>query len=345
MHPIGSWLVSWAIEEAPELEFDFVNLPAMPEGSAGDQGSVIAVETGYMVNANSPNIDLAVEFLALLNSPENVQVRRTRRRSSRWRRRSRTSRWTHVAAASVELLHERRPSSCRRTPARTSRSATSSMRPRRRSLAARRRRPRRWPTLDRPWAASHRPGRSLTARSRPAHHASTYRHVKADPAILHGCSWPRAGRIRPRRAAAHGAHRGLQLHGVGRLRADDVRGPRQLRPRARRRAVPRLVRACPDLHRRDAGPGGGRRAGPGRAGIDCAAAAPGSGWPSSRRCMLPMVVVAVLWSFVYNPDFGLINGVLEALGLEQLGASGWATRRPRCWPSASCPAGYTRAST
>lgn len=32
--------------------------------------------------------------------------------------------------------------------------------------------------------------------------------------------------------------------------------------------------------------------------------------------MLPLVVVAVLWSFVYNPDFGLINGALEALGLE-----------------------------
>ena len=45
----------------------------MPDGSAGDQGSVIGVETGYMVNANSPNIDLAVEFLALLNSPANVQ--------------------------------------------------------------------------------------------------------------------------------------------------------------------------------------------------------------------------------------------------------------------------------
>jgi raffinose/stachyose/melibiose transport system substrate-binding protein len=73
MHPIGSWLVSWAIDEAPDLEFDFVNLPAMPEGSAGDQGSVIGVGTGYMVNANSPNIDLAVEFLALANSPENVQ--------------------------------------------------------------------------------------------------------------------------------------------------------------------------------------------------------------------------------------------------------------------------------
>jgi raffinose/stachyose/melibiose transport system substrate-binding protein len=73
MHPIGSWLVSWAIDEAPDLEFDFVNLPAMPEGSAGDQGSVIGVETGYMVNANSPNIDLAIEFLALMNSPENVR--------------------------------------------------------------------------------------------------------------------------------------------------------------------------------------------------------------------------------------------------------------------------------
>ena len=41
--------------------------------AAGDQGSVIGVETGYMVNAKSPNIDRAIEFLALLNSPENVQ--------------------------------------------------------------------------------------------------------------------------------------------------------------------------------------------------------------------------------------------------------------------------------
>lgn len=32
--------------------------------------------------------------------------------------------------------------------------------------------------------------------------------------------------------------------------------------------------------------------------------------------MLPMVVVAVLWSFIYNPDFGLVNGALRALGLE-----------------------------
>ena len=34
--------------------------------------------------------------------------------------------------------------------------------------------------------------------------------------------------------------------------------------------------------------------------------------------MLPMVVVAVLWSFVYNPDFGLLNGALDALGLGSL---------------------------
>lgn len=33
--------------------------------------------------------------------------------------------------------------------------------------------------------------------------------------------------------------------------------------------------------------------------------------------MLPAVVVAVLWSFIYNPDFGLVNGALEAIGLEQ----------------------------
>ncbi|MFV2061972.1 MAG: ABC transporter substrate-binding protein [Chloroflexota bacterium] len=73
MHPIGSWVVSWAIDVAPDLEFDFVNLPSMPEGSAGDQGSVIGVVTGHMVNANSPNIDLAIQFLALVQSPENVE--------------------------------------------------------------------------------------------------------------------------------------------------------------------------------------------------------------------------------------------------------------------------------
>jgi raffinose/stachyose/melibiose transport system substrate-binding protein len=72
MHAIGSWLVSWAIDEAPDLDFDFVNLPAMPEGAAGNQDSMIAVNTGFVVNAKSANIDLATQFLALLNSDANV---------------------------------------------------------------------------------------------------------------------------------------------------------------------------------------------------------------------------------------------------------------------------------
>jgi len=34
--------------------------------------------------------------------------------------------------------------------------------------------------------------------------------------------------------------------------------------------------------------------------------------------MLPMVVVAILWSFVYNGDFGLLNATLGAVGLDPL---------------------------
>lgn len=34
--------------------------------------------------------------------------------------------------------------------------------------------------------------------------------------------------------------------------------------------------------------------------------------------MLPLVVVALLWSFVYNPDFGLVNAALAAAGLHDL---------------------------
>ena len=72
MHPIGSWLVSWAIDEAPDLDFDYVNLPVMPDG-AGNQDSVIGVQTGYVINAKSAKIDKAAEFMALLNSDQNVQ--------------------------------------------------------------------------------------------------------------------------------------------------------------------------------------------------------------------------------------------------------------------------------
>jgi raffinose/stachyose/melibiose transport system substrate-binding protein len=71
MHPIGSWLVSWAIDEAPDLDFDYVNLPEMP-GGAGNQGSVIGVATGYAVNAKSAKLTEATNFMALLNSSDNV---------------------------------------------------------------------------------------------------------------------------------------------------------------------------------------------------------------------------------------------------------------------------------
>jgi raffinose/stachyose/melibiose transport system substrate-binding protein len=73
MHPIGSWLVSWAIDEAPKLNFDFVNLPAIP--GELDPGSAIGVITGYVVNAkSSPTKQTkAAEFLALVSSTANVQ--------------------------------------------------------------------------------------------------------------------------------------------------------------------------------------------------------------------------------------------------------------------------------
>jgi raffinose/stachyose/melibiose transport system substrate-binding protein len=88
MHPIGSWLVSWAVEEAPDLDFDWVNLPAMPDG-AGNQESVIGVATGYAINAKSPKSKEAQEFMALLNSPENVHALepRSRERLTGWTRR------------------------------------------------------------------------------------------------------------------------------------------------------------------------------------------------------------------------------------------------------------------
>ena len=73
MHAIGSWLVSWAIDEAPDLDFDFVNLPAMP--AEVDADSVEGVITGHIVNAKSSpeKIDKAAEFLAMLHAPENTE--------------------------------------------------------------------------------------------------------------------------------------------------------------------------------------------------------------------------------------------------------------------------------
>jgi raffinose/stachyose/melibiose transport system substrate-binding protein len=73
MHPIGSWLVSWAIDEAPDLDFDYVNLPAMP-GGAGNQDSVIGVATGYVINARTAKMTEATKFMALLNNDANVKA-------------------------------------------------------------------------------------------------------------------------------------------------------------------------------------------------------------------------------------------------------------------------------
>jgi raffinose/stachyose/melibiose transport system substrate-binding protein len=68
MHPIGSWLVSWALEEAPDLNFDYFNVPAIGDGEGQD--SVMGVATGYVVNAHSEHADAAIEFLTLFSSPE-----------------------------------------------------------------------------------------------------------------------------------------------------------------------------------------------------------------------------------------------------------------------------------
>lgn len=74
MHAIGSWLVSWAIDEAPDLQFDYFNLPAL-EG-AGNQNSVIGVVTGHAVNAkSSPEMqENAAQFLGLLYSDKYVNM-------------------------------------------------------------------------------------------------------------------------------------------------------------------------------------------------------------------------------------------------------------------------------
>lgn len=74
MHAIGSWLVSWAIDEAPDLQFDFFNLPTID--GAGDQESVIGVVTGHAINANS-SAEMqknAVKFLALIYSEKYVDM-------------------------------------------------------------------------------------------------------------------------------------------------------------------------------------------------------------------------------------------------------------------------------
>jgi raffinose/stachyose/melibiose transport system substrate-binding protein len=66
MHPLGSWLVSLAKDQAPDLEYDYFNLPSAP--GAGNQGSVIGVATGFVVNAKSAHLTEATDFLKVFNS-------------------------------------------------------------------------------------------------------------------------------------------------------------------------------------------------------------------------------------------------------------------------------------
>lgn len=73
MHPIGSWLVSSAIEEAPDLDLGYFNLPEMP-GGKGDQSSVIGILNGFIVNAKSENKDLAIDFMKLYSSSESSKL-------------------------------------------------------------------------------------------------------------------------------------------------------------------------------------------------------------------------------------------------------------------------------
>ena len=72
MHPIGSWLVGTQQSEAPKFTMDFINLPAIA-GGAGDQDSIMAVYTGYAVNAKSSKKTEVMDFFKELYGTENAK--------------------------------------------------------------------------------------------------------------------------------------------------------------------------------------------------------------------------------------------------------------------------------
>ena len=72
MHPIGSWLVGTQQSEAPKFTMDFINLPAIA-GGAGDQDSIMAVYTGYAVNAKSSKKTEVMYFFKELYGTENAK--------------------------------------------------------------------------------------------------------------------------------------------------------------------------------------------------------------------------------------------------------------------------------
>ncbi|MEN9711019.1 MAG: hypothetical protein RL441_1011 [Actinomycetota bacterium] len=73
MLPIGSWIVGIAQEEAPDMNMDWFNLPAIDSG-AGAQDSIMGVTTGYIINAKSTKQEKAVEFMKYLFAPDLVKA-------------------------------------------------------------------------------------------------------------------------------------------------------------------------------------------------------------------------------------------------------------------------------
>ncbi len=67
MHPIGSWLVSEAAAQAPNLELGYFNTPPIA-GGKGNQESVIGVLNGMVVNKKSALINEAIDFMKLYSS-------------------------------------------------------------------------------------------------------------------------------------------------------------------------------------------------------------------------------------------------------------------------------------
>ena len=71
-HPIGSWLIGTQQSTAPDFKMDFINLPAISDG-AGDQNSIMAVYTGYIVNEKSTKKTEVMNFFKELYNAENAQ--------------------------------------------------------------------------------------------------------------------------------------------------------------------------------------------------------------------------------------------------------------------------------
>ncbi|MDZ7801853.1 MAG: extracellular solute-binding protein [Trueperaceae bacterium] len=68
MHPIGSWLVPIAGENAPEgFRYDVFNTPEI-EGGAGAANSVIGLATGFEVSADTEHFEEAIAFLRFFSA-------------------------------------------------------------------------------------------------------------------------------------------------------------------------------------------------------------------------------------------------------------------------------------